>query len=194
MNMHGKPRIAIPEPHSSREYTGKRMQDYVAPIEAAGGEAVVIALDLEPAELAQKLKSCDGVLLPGSSADVDPEKYDEPRNPHTAAADVARDSADELLLQDAFNMRKPVFGICYGVQSLNVWRTGTLDQALPSGVNHKAGSRVAQAHRVQLDPQSRLAAILRGAGALPAGNELVMPVNSSHHQAPETLGDGLRLA
>jgi putative glutamine amidotransferase len=46
---------------------------------------------------------------------------------------------------------------------------------------------------VQLDPQSKLAGILRDAGALPAGNELVMPVNSSHHQAPETLGDGLRL-
>jgi putative glutamine amidotransferase len=46
---------------------------------------------------------------------------------------------------------------------------------------------------VQLDPQSKLAGILRDAGALPAGNELSMPVNSSHHQAPETLGDGLRL-
>ena len=44
----------------------------------------------------------------------------------TAPADAFRDNADELLLQDAYNMRKPVFGICYGLQSLNVWRTGTL--------------------------------------------------------------------
>jgi putative glutamine amidotransferase len=90
-------------------------------------------------------------------------------------------------------MRKPVFGICYGLQSLNVWRTGTLTQQMPQGVNHKAGRSVGQAHRVQIDPESKLAAILRDAGALPDSRELVMPVNSSHHQAPETLGDGLRL-
>ncbi len=113
--------------------------------------------------------------------------------PHTAPGDAFRDNADELLLQDAYNMRKPVFGICYGLQSLNVWRTGTLDQDLPAAIKHDAGSRVAQAHRVQLDPESKLAAILRDAGALAADDELVMPVNSSHHQAPETVGDGLRL-
>ncbi len=104
-----------------------------------------------------------------------------------------RDNTDELLLQDAYNMRKPVFGICYGLQSLNVWRTGTLDQALPPGVKHTAGRKVAQAHRVQIEPESKLAQILREAGALPPDNSLVMPVNSSHHQAPEVLGDGLRL-
>jgi len=38
-----------------------------------------------------------------------------------------------------------------------------------------------------------LGLILRDAGALPAGGEMTMPVNSSHHQAPEVLGDGLRL-
>ena len=88
------------------------------------------------------------MLLPGSPADVDPEKYGAVRHPDTAPADPFRDNTDELLLQDAYNMRKPVFGICYGLQSLNVWRTGTLDQALPKGVNHKAGRKVAQAHRV----------------------------------------------
>jgi putative glutamine amidotransferase len=90
-------------------------------------------------------------------------------------------------------MRKPVFGICYGLQSLNVWRTGTLDQAVPKGVNHNAGRKVAQAHQVRIEPESRLAAILQQSGALPK-EEPVIPVNSSHHQAPETLGDGLRLA
>ena len=70
---------------------------------------------------------------------------------------------------------------------------GTLSQELPGTINHKPGSRVAEAHRVQVDPQSKLAGILRDAGALPGGNELAMPVNSSHHQAPETVGDELRL-
>jgi putative glutamine amidotransferase len=133
------------------------------------------------------------VLLPGSPADVDPEKYGAARHPDTAAADPFRDNTDELLLQDAYNMRKPVFGICYGFQSLNVWRTGTLDQVLPKGVKHSAGSKVAQAHRVELDPESKLAGILRDAGALPDSDEPMLPVNSSHRQAAQTVGDGLRL-
>jgi putative glutamine amidotransferase len=184
--MNTKPRIAIPEPHSSREYTAKRLRDYTACIEAAGGEAVVISLELTPAEQAHLIKSCDAVLLPGSPADVDPDKYDEPRNPHTAAADVPRDNADELLLQDAYNMRKPVFGICYGVQSLNVWRTGKLTQHIESSVAHEV-KHEARAHTVEVRPDTILARLDRS-----AINELW--VNSSHHQALSVLGDGLRLA
>jgi putative glutamine amidotransferase len=80
------------------------------------------------------------------------------------------------------------------MQSLNVWRTGTLDQDLPPGVNHEAGRAVTEAHHVAIDPQSKLAGILKSAGALPAGPTPEIAVNSSHHQAAEMLGDGLRLA
>src|SRR5581483_9017719 len=184
-----KPRIAIPEPHSSREYTGKRLADYVGPIEAAGGEAVVVPLTLSPSEQAQLIKSCDAVLLPGSPADVDPEKYDEPRNPHTAAADLPRDNADELLLQDAYNMRKPVFGICYGVQSLNVWRSGKLMQHIESPIQHEV-KHAARAHAIRVEPATLLAKLAQEAGTQPAEPW----VNSSHHQALSVLGDGLRLA
>jgi putative glutamine amidotransferase len=189
-----KPRIAIPVPNAKRPlYVAVALPQYERAVRNAGGEPVVIAVNSSSAEIAQAVKACDGVLLPGSPADVDPEKYGAAKHPETASADSFRDNTDELLLQDAYNMRKPVFGICYGLQSLNVWRTGTLDQALPPGVNHTAGRKVAQAHRVQIQPESKLAAILREAGALPPDNSLVMPVNSSHHQAPDVLGDGLRL-
>ena len=190
-----KPRIAIPVPNSKRPlYVSLALPQYERAIRNAGGLPVVIEANATSSEIAQAVKSCDGVLLPGSPADVDPEKYGASRHPDTAPGDPFRDNTDELLLQDAYNMRKPVFGICYGLQSLNVWRTGTLDQQLPRGINHKAGRSVIQAHRVQVDPQSKLAAILRDAGALQGSQDLFMPVNSSHHQAPETLGDGLRLA
>ncbi len=189
-----KPRIAIPLPNSKRpDYVLRALPQYECAVRAAGGEPVVIDVKSANSEIAQAVKLCDGVLLPGSPADVDPEKYSAQRHPKTAAADALRDNADELLLQDAYNMRKPVFGICYGLQSLNVWRTGTLDQELPEGVKHEAGRKVAQAHQVRVEAQSKLAAILREAGVLPEGDEIVMPVNSSHHQAPDVLGDGLRL-
>ena len=188
-----KPRIAIPVPNSKRPlYARIALPQYERAVRNAGGEPVVIALNASSSEIAQAVKSCDGVLLPGSPADVDPEKYGAERHSETAAADPFRDNTDELLLQDAYNMRKPVFGICYGLQSLNVWRTGTLDQTLPKGVKHSAGSKVAQVHRVEIDPESKLAGILRDGGALPE-NAGLLQVNSSHRQAARTVGDGLRL-
>lgn len=204
-----RPRIAIPVPHSTRPlYTRLSLPQYENAVRQAGGEPVIINVHSSPSEIAQAVKRCDGVLLPGSPADVDPEKYGAVRHPDTAPGDRFRDNTDELLLQDAFNMRKPVFGICYGLQSLNVWRTGTLAQTLPTVVNHRAKRSVAQAHRVVVDPESKFAAMLRDADALlpfhrdntgraadaAQENELLISVNSSHHQAPDVLGDGLRLA
>jgi putative glutamine amidotransferase len=190
-----KPRIAIPVPNSKRpNYVSTSLPEYEQAVRKAGGEPVIIAVDATPREIAQTVKSCDGVLLPGSPADVDPEKYGAVRHPETAPSDPFRDNTDELLLQDAYNMRKPVFGICYGLQSLNVWRTGTLNQTLPAAVNHKAGRTVLQAHRVQVAPASKLAGILRQAGALPESDAPEIPVNSTHRQAAEVVGDGLQLA
>src|SRR5207253_1110086 len=141
------------------------------------GQPVRIPLDREPDEVAKLLSECDAVLLPGSPADIDPQKYDQPRAPQTAPADPRRDSVDELLLQDAYNMRKPILGICYGLQALNVWRTGTLVQHISSDkVDHEAGSKVPVAHTVAVKPDSKLAKIVGGSDDLN-----FLPVNSSHH-------------
>ena len=186
-----KPRIAIPIPNSVKpDYAMRALPQYEHAVREAGGEPVIVDVTAPSAVIAQKVKTCDGVLLPGSPADVDPEKYGAMRHFSTADADMLRDNADELLLQDAYNMRKPVFGICYGMQSLNVWRTGTLDQELPPGVNHEAGRAVTEAHQIAIDPESKLAGILRSAGALPGEATPEIVVNSSHHQAAEVLGDG----
>jgi putative glutamine amidotransferase len=181
-----KPRIAIPEPTSSdSEYNRRSLPQYVRAIEAEGGEAVVISAGAAPQEVARLVTNCEGVLLPGSPADVDPQKFGAARHPKTAPSDPGRDSVDELLLQDAHNLHKPVLGICYGLQSLNVWRTGTLLQHIENmGIDHAIGRKVEFAHDVQVAPESRLAEIL-GSGRV--------RVNSSHHQSAEHAGDGLRV-
>jgi len=181
-----RPRIAIPVPHSGdREYAERSLPQYEHAIEMAGGEPVRIPLDRPPAEVMKLIERCDAVLLPRSRADVDPAKYDAPRDPHTASSDAGRDTVDELLLQDAYNMRKPVLGICYGLQALNVYRTGTLLQHVESAINHNAGRKVAVAHRVNVEPASRLAEILQQSPRI--------AVNSSHHQSADVVGDGLRI-
>ncbi len=188
------------------DYDQRALPHYVHAVEAAGGVAEVIPLDLAPEELAKRITACQGVLLPGSPADVDPQKYNEARNPKTNPPDAARDAADELLLQDAYNLRKPVFCICYGLQSLNVWRTGALVQDIASEVhakvNHEAGRKVAVAHGVSVDPISRLAAILSADPETKSSyrvdskmEPLRLDVNSSHHQSADAagVGDGLRV-
>jgi len=182
-----RPRIAIPVPHSGDpDYASRSLPQYEHAVEKAGGEPVPIPLDKTPAEVMKLIEQCDAVLLPGSRADVDPAKYDAARDPQTAASDPGRDTVDELLLQDAYNMKKPVLGICYGLQMLNVYRSGTLVQHIESAINHEAGRKVAVAHTVEVEPASKLAGILGGASSF--------SVNSSHHQSAAVIGDGLRVA
>jgi putative glutamine amidotransferase len=181
-----KPRIAIPAPCSyDPEYSGRALPPYLRAIEEAGGEPVLIPLESSAEEIARLITSCAAILLPGSKADVDPQKFNAAAHTKTAPADPPRDAADELLLQDAYNLRKPVFGICYGLQSLNVWRTGSLVQHIESKVNHSAGAKVEFAHKVTVIGDSLLAEEILN------GKDSVL-VNSSHHQSADVVGDGLR--
>jgi putative glutamine amidotransferase len=188
-----KPKIAIPIPKSDDpDYTGRALPQYEKAIADAGGLPVRIPLDQSPTEAIKLISQCDGVLLPGSGADVDPAKYGAERNPQTAPADRKRDAVDELLLQDVYNMKKPVLAICYGLQILNVYRHGTLVQHIPEFlptetkglVDHAIGRKLEYAHQVTIDPQSKLAGI---AGATE------IAANSSHHQSAAEIGDGLRV-
>lgn len=180
--MTDRPRIAIPEPTSTDPaYNQRGWPQYAGAVEACGAVAVPVRLSDSPAAVADLVASCSGVLLPGSPADLNPQKYGQEPVPECAAADSAREAVDELLLQDAFNLHKPLLCICYGTQSLNVWKGGTLIQRLTTGINHKAGREVAEAHAVAI-PES--AEHLQGLGPS-------ITVNSSHHQAIAVPGDGL---
>jgi putative glutamine amidotransferase len=201
------PRIAIPEPTSTDEaYNQRSLPQYVCAVEAAGGKAVPIPLHAPAEAQAEMLASCSAILLPGSPADVDPTRYGQQAIQECAAKDVAREAADDLLLRDAFEQGKPILGICYGLQSLNVWRNGSLIQDLPhaSGakagssttagtiVNHQPGREVQEAHPVLISPGSRLASVLPETRQIDEPTNLL--VNSSHHQAIDRPGDALRVA
>lgn len=180
------PRVAIPVPHSGdRMYAERALPQYEDAVREAGGEPVRIELDLTPEEVTKRVERCDAVLLPGSPADVDPGKYNAGRHKKTAPADAKRDMVDEVLLQDAYKLRKPVLGICYGLQSLNVYRSGSLVQHIESTINHGAGRKVEKAHKVKIEPESKLAGIV--------GAPKTVAVNSSHHQSIDRAGEGLRV-
>jgi putative glutamine amidotransferase len=183
-------RIAIPEPTTSdAAYNARSLPPYVAALQSAGAAPVIIPLHERQDRVARLLTGTQGVLLPGSGFDVDPERYGEARIAACGPADPGRTAVDELLLQDAFNLHKPIFAICQGIQSLNVWLNGTLIQdletVLKTQVNHAPGREIVNAHRIRIAAASRLAAI--------AGSVAEEECNSSHHQAISRLGDNLRV-
>jgi putative glutamine amidotransferase len=190
-----RPRIAIPIPTSTDfEYNRRSWQQYAMAIERSGGDPVEVPLGEPPATTARLIADCQGVLLPGSGADVNPQKYGQEPIEECAPADQARENVDELLLQDAHNMGKPIFAICFGTQMLNVWRGGTLVQDLTGvPVNHKAGRAVAVAHTAAVTPDSLLGHLVAVEDPPERDGALRLPINSSHHQSVDTPGDGLRI-
>jgi putative glutamine amidotransferase len=189
--------IAIPEPTSPRfvddsaAYNLRSLPQYLHSLISAGATPIPIPLHESPQRVAKILSTCHGILLPGSPADIDPQKYGEARNPHSADADAERAAVDELLIQDAFNLHKPILGICQGTQALNVWLGGDLIQDIPTqigtAVDHAPGRVVLDAHPLQITPNTRLASIVKS-----CPRELGdVYVNSSHHQAIRTHGDNL---
>jgi putative glutamine amidotransferase len=188
-------RIAIPVPTSTdAAYNDRSWPQYAAAVEAAGAEAVRIEIATSVRSLRDAARTCTGILLPGSPADVQPSRYGADPDPATNKADQARETADWTLLEEAERHRLPVLGICFGLQSLNVYRGGSLVQdLLPMPVNHSAGKSVAVAHTADVARNSFLGSLLDGTETSQHDSLIRLPVNSSHHQAIAQPAPGMRI-
>ncbi len=158
---------------------------------AAGGAPVMIPLLTEDLEaLREAYDRLDGLLLAGG-VDMDPATFGEPPHPRLGRIDPARDAVELTLARWALADRKPVLGLCRGLQVLNVALGGTLVQdieaELPGALKHDyfptAGyDREHLAHPVRLSGGSRLHAAFGDAEVL---------VNSMHHQAVKAVAPAL---
>ena len=193
--MQTMPRILIPQPTSlDLAYNRACWPQYAEAVRSAGGAAVEASLTEGTQALIALAVTCDGVLLPGSPADVSPARYGHDRSDACGPADVLRERCDAALLEHVFANRKPLLAVCYGLQSLNVFRGGTLLQDLECvPVNHAAGAGVGVAHGVIVSGGSRLGRIageVEGDGSAGEGASRLM-TNSSHHQAVGIVGADL---
>ncbi|MGO8710204.1 MAG: gamma-glutamyl-gamma-aminobutyrate hydrolase family protein [Terracidiphilus sp.] len=181
--------IAIPEPTScDASYNERSLPPYLAALRSAGATPILVPLHERQDRVARLLAGVQGILLPGCRFDVDPQRYGQERIAECGEPDPARTAVDELLLQEAFSLRKPILAICHGTQSLNVWLNGSLIQDLKTAVDHRPGREVVEAHSVRIAAGSRLS------GLVPRGSEDEVQVNSSHHQAILVAGDGLEVS
>lgn len=190
-----RPRIAIPVPTSGDEsYNQRSWPMYAAAVERFGGEPVRAELGGSESSVRELVRGCAGIVLPGSPADVDPSRFGAELDPATNKPDAAREAMDWTLLEEGERRGLPILAICYGVQSLNVYQGGSLVQdLLPLPVNHSAGSKVAVAHTAEIASESLLGSLLGSEEAPEVDEFRRLPVNSSHHQAVASPGEGLRV-
>ena len=179
---------SLPAPTGNRPPAFAAGQKYLAVLRSVGAVPWVVPLAPDdPETLAEIAARLDGLLLTGG-ADIDPTCYGERPRETCGPTDPARDATELALLALAAERRLPVFGICRGMQMLNVAAGGTLYQDIPSQVpatlKHDSGTdRTALTHEVTITPGSRLATVM---------GESVVGVNSLHHQAVKELGANLR--
>jgi putative glutamine amidotransferase len=128
----------------------------------------------------------DGLVLEGGS-DMWPGSYgEEPLRPEWSG-DRVRDGYEIALLRAFVARRKPVLGVCRGLQVLNVAYGGTLYQDLalqrPGPLFHRSAQLYDRNHhQIEIVPESRLAQLYPGPSS-PA-------VNSVHHQGIKDLATG----
>jgi putative glutamine amidotransferase len=129
-----KPWIGIPTRFQDDHTTGK-IRLYLEPVLWAGGLPVMIPTFAPAAVIREYFVRLDGVLLPGSSSDIDPAHFGETPHARLGKMIPERDALDFALLEHADRSSLPVLGICFGAQSLNVYRGGSLIQDIPSVVS-----------------------------------------------------------
>jgi putative glutamine amidotransferase len=155
-------------------------------------DSKVVIVDMYPLGIEsamQILPSCSGLLLTGGE-DVYPGIYGKLNElSHCEEIDRYRDSLEFTLIDKAVSLGIPVFGICRGEQILNVALGGTLYTDIPTDIDatvlHRCPPGSASClHSVTIDPGSLLFRIT---------GEKSGTVNSSHHQAVEKTGPGVKV-
>jgi putative glutamine amidotransferase len=161
--------------------------DYVEGVAGAGGAPVVLPPTGDEGAAEAVIQSLDGLLLSGGS-DLDPGYYGEEPVSELGITLPERDAFEMALVRLALRRGIPVFGICRGMQVLNVALGGTLYQDLPSQwewdvLKHRQDTPKWQpAHEVRVREGSYIAEVM--------GREVVK-VNSYHHQGIRVLAEEL---
>ncbi len=191
--MNNFPRIGLTmrlEQATGRFYLGR---DYSKALENFGAIPLHIGLIPNKENIRECVKTLDGILLPGSDSDVDPLNYNEQPLPGLGNVIQEKDETDFLVLEAAEEFNLPVFAICFGMQSLNVFRGGTLFQDIESQVEHPIKHQQGMplnrnSHNLTVSGKGILNDITK---TIFDSNQII--VNSHHHQSVKTPGENLKI-
>lgn len=191
-----KPLVGIPtgtsvhKDYRTAQYTGGEM--YIRAVaNGAGAVPVLIPAIGESLDIAALLQNLDGVMLPGGGPNIEPHHYDGAPFPDDELTDPARDALTLPLVRACLDLNIPVFGVCRGIQEINVALGGSLHyriHELPGKQDHRMNrdgsieDRFAIRHNIALTKGGLLSSLV---GADSTG------VNSLHGQGIDRLASGL---
>ncbi|MDP9041880.1 MAG: gamma-glutamyl-gamma-aminobutyrate hydrolase family protein [Bacteroidota bacterium] len=138
----------------------------------------------------QDVASCDGIVFSGGE-DVHPGLYGNPEYVNQFGLKEIIPERDEFeyeVIEKAFAMKKPVLGICRGLQLINVYLGGSLVPDIPALLHSSAHGKISgqdQTHFIRVDAGSEL---------LDISGQKTGHVNSAHHQSVERPADVLKIS
>ena len=152
---------------------------YVQAIEDLGGVPLILPLTTDRAVRRTLLNGLQGLLLTGSGPDLPPHLYGERRRYDFSVVSRQRYAFELDIARMAADQKLPVFGICGGMQAINVAFGGTLVQDISSQISaplpHRSSLPATRVcHAVHVSAKSLLRRITR---------KETIRVNSSHHQS-----------
>lgn len=162
----------------------EKSANYFNAIRLSGAEPFTLDLAERKidSKIADAISRADGIVFQGG-VDVNPALYGE-KNAASEGIDNDLDSLELAALKIAEEKKKPVLGICRGLQIMNVFFGGSLIQHIPCAALHARdkGSEADKIHATTVHPSSFINRIYRSEK---------ITVNSAHHQAVKILGAGL---
>ena len=158
---------------------------YLDAIRHFGGIPVVLPSEGNTDELEYLVSLCDGILLTGGM-DIEPQLFGEEKWNDSVETTPDRDQRESLICRLATERDLPIFGICRGIQMMNVYFGGTLIQDIPTQAPSDVAHRMAPpdhrtCHDCIVEPGSPLAALT---------GKTSFGVNSHHHQAIKDVAPG----
>jgi putative glutamine amidotransferase len=172
----------------------RKLEDYRQSILHVGGEPRIVdsSMTIEAA-----LDGVDALMLTGGD-DVAPSRYGDAAHPTVVEAEAGRDEFEIGVFLAARQRGLPIFGICRGIQVMNVACGGTLVQDIPSHITGALAHSLtvppnqpfSLAHEVWIEKDSLLSQLMRERLSDADSCE----VNSRHHQAVRGIAPGFRVS
>ncbi|MEK7279707.1 MAG: gamma-glutamyl-gamma-aminobutyrate hydrolase family protein [Nitrospirota bacterium] len=159
---------------------------YISVIEECGGVPLILPLTNSSELISLMLEKIDGVMLTGSGPDIDPALYEEEKRFDFKVMCRERTAFELSIARMAMEREKPIFGICGGMQMINVAAGGSLYQDitldLPGSLSHQwEAASALPTHSIAIRTGSLLFKIAQK-------KEVI--VNSSHHQCLKNVASG----
>lgn len=168
-----------PHPHASVPWS------YLASVFESGAVPLLIPACRKIEQAKPYFDKIDGLLLTGGE-DICPTKYDQKPSAFVRKVSKSRDELEFKLARFAIEKNMPLFGICRGMQIINVLLGGTLHQHIPDISKHPINNWSFEAHQIKLHKGTHLRQYLE--------DREQIAVNSIHHQAVSSLGKHLKVS